>query len=87
MAIFVDVNGLNIKVTGDTYPLNKFLGTQGLGFKFNRDKKSWKGNLSLKALVFLEAQSGAILTGRALNEMQALQEAARKREDYMRRKI
>lgn len=86
MAIFVDVIDTQIRVSGDTFQLAKALGGQGLGFKFDRNEKVWKGPLSLKALEFLQGQSGAILTTPALDEMAAMQRSAIKKAAYMRSK-
>jgi len=84
MAIFVSMLRGDLRVTGDTFLLNKLLGAQGLGFKFNKDKKVWKGASSLNALLLLQEQTGAILSEDALLEMEAFQIAARKRAAYVR---
>ena len=85
--IFVDVQSTSIKVSGDTYPINKVLGQAGLKFKFNKDKKEWRGPCSLHALETLQEQSGAILTTCAMDELAAFQKAAQKRAAYLGRKV
>ncbi len=85
--IFVDVWDTTIKVTGETYPLSKALGQSGLKFKFNKEKKQWTGALSLKALQFLQDQSGALLTSNATDELARFQKAAQKRAAYLGRKV
>lgn len=84
--IFIDVIDTEIKVSGETYPINKTLGQSGLKFKFNKDKDVWRGPCSLRALETLQEQSGAILTSSALDEMARFQKAAEKRAAYMRKK-
>ena len=86
MAIFIDLIGDQIKVSGDTYQLNHVLGAQGLKFKFNKSRKHWIGASSGKALSLLSEQSGAILTSNALEEMARFQKAAEKRAAYMESK-
>jgi hypothetical protein len=83
MAIFISLLGDQIKVTGDTYSINRVLGAQGLKFKFNKDKKEWRGASSLKALKQLSEQSGAIMSSEALDEMARFEKAAEKRAAYM----
>lgn len=86
MAIFIDLVGDRIKVSGDTYHLTPVLGAQGLKFKFNKAQKHWTGTSSGKALALLSEQSGAILTTSALEEMARFQKAAEKRAAYMESK-
>ena len=86
MAIFVNVVGDHIKVSGDTFPINKLLGMQGLKFKFNKSQKHWVGAASGRALTLLSEQSGAILTSSALEEMARFQKAAERRAAYMESK-
>lgn len=81
--IFVDVQSVSILVTGETYSIRSKLGRAGLGFQFNKDKKQWKGALTLKALEWLNDQSGAILTLAAHDELQMFYRAAEKRAAYM----
>lgn len=81
--IFIDVRDTQMKVSGDTFQLNSKLGKAGFGFKFSKDKKAWSGPCSLKALEFLAAQSGAVLTSDASEQMKAFQKAAEKRAAYM----
>ena len=83
MAIFISLSGDRIKVTGDTYSINQVLGAQGLKFKFNKDKKEWRGASSLKALKQLSEQSGAIVSSDAMDEMARFEKAAEKRAAYM----
>ncbi len=83
MAIFISLSGDQIKVSGDTYPINRVLGAQGLKFKFSKDKKEWRGPSSLKALETLQAQSGAIISSEAMAEMERFHKAAEKRAAYM----
>lgn len=80
--IHIDVRCLTITVTGDTYPIRSTLGTK-LGFKFDREKKRWTGQNSLKALETLQDQSGAILTPAAHDELQMFYRAAEKRAAYL----
>lgn len=81
--IFVDVCDTKIKVSGETFRLNRKLGAAGFGFQFDRNKKQWTGNVSLKALEFLQEQSGAVLGPEAVDAMEQFRLAARKRADYM----
>ena len=81
--IFVDAYDTKIKVSGETFKLNRKLGAAGFGFKFNKDKKQWTGSLSLKALEFLQEQSGAVLGPEALEAIAQFRLAARKRAAYM----
>jgi len=83
MPIFVALSGDQIKVSGDTYPINKLLGQSGLKFKFNKDRKEWRGPSSMRALALLSEQSGAIVSSEAMAEMERFQEAAAKRAAYM----
>lgn len=83
MAIFIDLVGDHIKVSGDTYPINKLLGQSGLKFKFNKDRKEWRGAVSGKALATLAEQSGAIVSSDAMAEMERFRVAAEKRSRYM----
>jgi hypothetical protein len=83
MAIFVDLIGDHIKVSGDTYPINRVLGAQGLKFKFSKDRKEWRGAVSGKALATLAEQSGAIVSSDAMAEMERFRVAAEKRSRYM----
>lgn len=82
-AIFITLSGDQIKVTGDTYPINKLLGQNGLKFKFNKDKREWRGPIGLKALRQLSEQSGAIISSEAMDEMDRFEKAAEKRAAYM----
>lgn len=86
MAIFVSLSGDQIRVTGDTFPINRTLGLNGLGFKFNKDRKEWRGPCGLKALQTLQAQSGAIMSSEAMDEIARFQKAAEKRAAYMARR-
>ncbi len=86
MAIFISLSGDQIKVTGDTYPINRVLGCTGLKFRYNSDKKEWRGASSLKALRLLSEQSGAIVSSEAMEEMRRFEKAAEKRAAYMSRK-
>ena len=81
--LFVDVQSVSILVTGETYSIRSKLGRAGFGFQFNKDKKQWKGSLTLKALEWLNDQSGAILTPAAHDELQMFHRAAEKRAAYM----
>lgn len=81
--IFVDVCDTKIKVSGETFRLNRKLGAAGFGFKFNPNKKQWTGSVSLKALEFLQSQSGAVLGPEAVDTMEQFRLAARKRAAYM----
>jgi len=83
MAIFISISGDQIKVSGDTYPINRVLGAQGLKFKFNKDRKEWRGTSSARALTLLSEQSGAIVSSEAVTEMERFQMAAEKRAAYM----
>lgn len=82
--IFIDVKDTEIKVSGETYPINSVLGARGLQFKFNKDTKAWRGPLSLKALETLQDQSGAVLTSSAQDEIARFQMAAKKRAAYLK---
>lgn len=81
--IFVEVWDTEITVSGETFPINKILGQSGLKFKFNKEKKTWRGKCSLRALETLQEQSGAILSSSAKDEMARFQKAAQKRAAYM----
>jgi len=81
--IFIDVRNTEISVTGSTYSIRSKLGQNGLGLRFNKDKQQWTGSVSLKALEFLQAQSGAMLGPKAQDAMAEFRLAARKRADYM----
>lgn len=81
--IFVDVYDTKIKVSGETFRLNRKLGAAGFGFKFDKDKKQWTGRVSLKALEFLQEQSGAMLGPEAVDAMEQFRLAASKRAAYM----
>lgn len=83
MAIFISLSGDQIKVSGDTYPIHRILGQNGLKFKFNKSQDCWKGPSSLKALETLQAQSRAIMSSEAMAEMERFQKAAEKRAAYM----
>lgn len=83
MAIFISLAGDQIKVSGDTYPIHLILGQNGLKFKFNKSQDCWKGPSSLTALETLAAQSGAIMSSDAVEEMERFQKAAVKRAAYM----
>jgi len=83
MAIFISLSGDQIKVTGDTYPINRVLGAQGLKFKFNKDRKEWRGPSSARALTLLSEQPGAIVSSEAMAEMERFQKAAAKRAAYV----
>jgi len=81
--VFIDVQSVKIVVKGDTYGIRSKLGKAGFGFQFNKDKKQWKGDLTLKALEYLADQSGAILTPAAHDELAALHRSAERRAAYM----
>jgi hypothetical protein len=81
--IFVNVQDTTISVTGNTFDIRSKLGTAGLGFKFNKDKKQWTGRLSLKALEVLQEQSGASLGPEAMDAITDFRLAAQKRAAYM----
>ena len=83
--IFVSVScaGTKMRVSGDTSPISKQLGCQGVGLKFSKARKDWRGPASLKALEFCAAVPGAILDGPAQDALQAFQKAAEKRAAYM----
>lgn len=83
MAIFISLSGDQIKVSGDTYPIHRVLGAQGLKFKFNKPQDCWKGPSSLRSLETLAAQSGAVMSSDAMAEMGRFQKAAEKRVAYM----
>jgi len=86
MAIFVSLSGDQIKVTGDTYPINRVLGQSGLKFKFNKDRKEWRGPVSLKALKELSERSGVIMSSDVVEEMARFEKAAEKRAAYLAKK-
>lgn len=85
--IFVDVHDVTITVSGDTYPINRLLGGQGLGMTFNKNKKRWAGRVSLKALETLADQSGATLSPEAIDMAEQLKTAVDKRAKYLAGKV
>jgi len=77
--IFVRVYDLEVRVHGDTYPLQSRLGMNGLGLKFHRPTKEWRGKANLKNLLYLQELSGAILSPDALEMIEEFQVAAARR--------
>ena len=84
--IFVDVRDTKIIVSGHTGPRAKALGFNGLGLKWNRDRQTWYGPLSLKNLAILDRWPEVELSVEAAEAMEAFRMAAAKREQYQQRK-
>jgi len=85
-AIFVDVRDVSIIVSGRTGPRAKALGFNGLGLKWNRDRQTWYGPLSLKNLAILDRWPEVELSAEAAEKMEAFRVAAAKREQYQQQK-
>lgn len=84
MILVVLVNGgTEVKVEGAPYELSNLLGVRGMGFKFNRNKKTWIGPASLKNLQKLGNISGVILAPEAVALIDDFKKAAEKRAKYM----
>ncbi len=80
--IFVNVRDVKIIVSGQTRPRARALGYDGLGLKWNRDRQTWYGPLSLKNLAILDRWPEVELSAEAREAMEKFRIAAAKREAY-----